>query len=532
MTETTPRDLMLALIGGTDTWSMIDSLCDERPPGVVEAARLLLHEAEGQGALTLVRLLAHWGGDAASQALVDCLRLPDPPLVAAALEHLNRLRVRVPASLVAPLLAHADHGVLLAALSAAGHTGDRGLVDALAEWLHVAGEAQARAAVALGRIGATEHACSLAIALPYLDDQACEAYLLSLELMADPAVIPAVVRWLETAEARWVQPIGHLLWCLTTLEPHEEHADTEAQRAAWLRLMRSDQPDRPALAIRGFAQHGPRMVSFGLVGGQSQVYTAYDHADPAALVRWSRSLYVGGQRLFDIGNDGNTCEAMLTVAGWSPERAHLAAIALDRAVRDLSALDEDAIESCLPLLSAMRSGRYVASLLDVPIERIEHPHASWMSRRRQVRAGSGPVDLIWAHGPDAAAPPPDLVHYQTPMAIGMNPPFVSLMMPSQPTAKLEATRAGEVASRIVLGERPVIVALGWVDDRVVGERVASRLLEMAVMDGHHRLEAYARAGVPARVLALCRVEDSWGPPTHPERHLRGCFEALGASAGA
>ena len=40
-----------------------------------------------------------------------------------------------------------------------------------------------------------------------------------------------------------------------------------------------------------------------------------------------------------------------------------------------------------------------------------------------------------------------------------------------------------------------------------------------VLDGHHKLRAYARTGVPARTILLCRIEDSWGPPEDRTRFL-------------
>lgn len=528
MKTQTPHARLRTLLDGTATWDAFDALCDERPDGIVSATRALLTESEGARAQTLVRFLAHWGDDEAVGALVGSLDHPDAGVVAAALEHLNRLRSRIPPPKVRALLGHPDRLVVLGALGAAGHTGDLSLAPEVAAFLHREGELQAQAAVALGRIGADAYARPLAAALPHLDDLAREAYLLALELMAAPSAIPYLVRWLETAPAAWVRPIGHLLWCLTSIEPHDVDDTIEALRAAWLSLMRSDQPDRPALALREVVVCGPRVVSFSLVGGQSRVYTAFDHADPGGLVRWSRSLYVDGQRLFDVGNDGGTCEALLTLAGWPRERARLAAGQLATEVDGLELLDEEAVHRCLPLLSTMRSGRYLAALLDVPIERIDQPHLSWLSRRRRARAGTAPPDMAWADGPEPSAPLADLVHYQTPMALGFDPPTHALMMPSQPTAKVDGRHAEALAERLRAGQRPAVIAQGWVDDRFVDARVASRLLEMVVIDGHHRLEAYARAAVPARVLVLCRVEDSWGPPEHPARYLRACFAALGA----
>ena len=58
------------------------------------------------------------------------------------------------------------------------------------------------------------------------------------------------------------------------------------------------------------------------------------------------------------------------------------------------------------------------------------------------------------------------------------------------------------AALIAAGERPAAVVLGWIDDRYVKARHEERWLVGAVLDGHHRLAAYAAAGVPARLLLL------------------------------
>jgi hypothetical protein len=56
---------------------------------------------------------------------------------------------------------------------------------------------------------------------------------------------------------------------------------------------------------------------------------------------------------------------------------------------------------------------------------------------------------------------------------------------------------------------------------------AERFLVFVVLNGHHRLEAYARSGVAAPVIAISRIEDSWGPSEEPDRYLREAFVAFG-----
>jgi hypothetical protein len=54
----------------------------------------------------------------------------------------------------------------------------------------------------------------------------------------------------------------------------------------------------------------------------------------------------------------------------------------------------------------------------------------------------------------------------------------------------------------------------------------------AVLDGHHKLAAYAHASVPARCVLVTRIEDTWGPPDDRARPLRESLARLGAAVTA
>lgn len=47
---------------------------------------------------------------------------------------------------------------------------------------------------------------------------------------------------------------------------------------------------------------------------------------------------------------------------------------------------------------------------------------------------------------------------------------------------------------------------------------------MNILNGHHRIEACVRSGVPTPIIAVARVADSWGPPEDPEKYLRDAWE--------
>jgi len=96
-------------------------------------------------------------------------------------------------------------------------------------------------------------------------------------------------------------------------------------------------------------------------------------------------------------------------------------------------------------------------------------------------------------------------------------------------ATLSADTIDAHATAIAAGARPAALLMTWVEQKEIGGEFPERFLINVILDGHHKLAAYSRLGQPARVLALCRVEDSWGPPEDPARWLRDAFATLHAA---
>jgi hypothetical protein len=67
------------------------------------------------------------------------------------------------------------------------------------------------------------------------------------------------------------------------------------------------------------------------------------------------------------------------------------------------------------------------------------------------------------------------------------------------------------------GRRPAALLWGWVEQKYVEMEHLELFLIGVTLDGHHRLAAYAAAGVPARAVLVARLEDSWGED--PDRVL-------------
>ncbi|WP_405714418.1 MULTISPECIES: hypothetical protein [unclassified Streptomyces] len=112
----------------------------------------------------------------------------------------------------------------------------------------------------------------------------------------------------------------------------------------------------------------------------------------------------------------------------------------------------------------------------------------------------------------ALCPPwPGTAHFQLRDRIPGETPTYGALLPSQPLEALDADTATRYTSAVTAGHRPAALALAWVEDIYVRAEHPERFLVAAVLDGHHKLAAYAAAGVPARGLLLSRAEDNRGP---------------------
>ncbi|MET9540554.1 hypothetical protein ABZY16_24075 [Streptomyces sp. NPDC006553] len=163
------------------------------------------------------------------------------------------------------------------------------------------------------------------------------------------------------------------------------------------------------------------------------------------------------------------------------------------------------------MLGELETGHYRALLLDLPLERVSEPARSWWYRRAAARAEEDGDDSAY----DDDRPEdhwPGVAHFQltAPVPGGRVPFTYGAFLPSQPTEGLDPATVARHAAAIAVGERPAAVVLGWIDDRYVEARHEERWLVGAVLDGHHRLAAYAAAGLPARVLLLARLGEGGG----------------------
>jgi hypothetical protein len=281
----------------------------------------------------------------------------------------------------------------------------------------------------------------------------------------------------------------------------------EAIRAAW-DSVDVGEPARPDLRDVRVRETD---AAFVLEDGLGRILIDDDPPRPGSVwPRWNRSLLVAGTPVYHLGSTCGTCESTMHLAGWPAESVAESSARLRDRLADLPRLDADLIDAARPLLVDLPTGHYRVFLLDLDVEWVNDPEMSWRHRRMQQRGEDDELDGPRWPGTD---------HFQVREPIPGAPPAYCVVMPSRSPELLRDERVAEHAAAIAAGARPAALLWGWVDDRWVEMEYHERFLTAVVLDGHHKLTAYARAGVPARVVLLSRSEDNWGPPEDRDRYL-------------
>jgi hypothetical protein len=348
--------------------------------------------------------------------------------------------------------------------------------------------------------------------LPGLAGLEHEAFVVALELRGDPTVIGPLRERVADAPPELLFGLHHALVRLTGHDPVlplDGDAWPGAVRRAWAAWTPGLQQRPRVEDVELLGDDQARLV---VVDGRGVVGVDYDPPPPGShWPRWGKSLLVGGERLYGVGSDCGTCETSLRLIGW-PERpaAALAQRVRDR-LGDVGALSGAVLDAVAPLLTGLRSGHYLAALADLDLEHVTEPAGSWLQRRHDLRAGDDRDDpgVDW----------PGTGHLQPRTVVPGTGLTYAVLLPSVALDALDARTVAAHTDAIAAGARPAAVVTAWVEDRWVHMEHSERFLVGVILDGHHKLVAYARAGVPAKVLLLCRVEDSWGPPTDRTAYL-------------
>lgn len=357
---------------------------------------------------------------------------------------------------------------------------------------------------------------SLIARLDTSDSLAAGRALVDLAELADPSAVRPLLAWLPTAPDRLIWEANETLRVLTGREPFLGDAWRRPDlldviRRLWT-TMDLGSPPRPRLEQ---VEVWGVLARLDVIDGAGLVSVARQPTErTSSWPRWYLHLTIAGQHVYRVGSICGTCETSLQLLGWPDDEARRLATAARAELADVNEITTDLVAALDPLLCGMRTGRYRLALVDLDLERVAEPRRAWLARREAFRVSLYDDAPRTAPDPTADAPAPDPMdwplteHLQVRAPLATEPPTFAVVLPSAPVDGLdeETVTAHEVAIRG--GARPAAVLTAWIDDTELWDTGLERFVVGVVLDGHHKLEAYLRAGVPARVLLVCRIEDS------------------------
>ncbi|MCZ0983321.1 hypothetical protein O1L60_41495 [Streptomyces diastatochromogenes] len=529
----TVRVRLRAALHADDPWTALYALNTDRTGGLAEAVEELYRSDADADADTdtdrdvlrpylawLLRMLGERGDEVLLRLLAE------PAFAADDRRDLLRIAVRRELRLPAELLraygetapetrgsgTRADGPPAPELVDAMGLSGDLSFAPRLGALLEDP-VARGRAALALGRLGAREWTAPIAGRLGGVTGLDHVAFVVALELMGDRAAVPYLLRWLAESGEERVYDVHHALVRLTGRDPllperARGAAYAEAVRAAWA----DGRTGREPVVVRDLIVGSGAWARFSVDGGAGRIRVGFDPPSPgSSWPRWDRSLMFDGKPLYRVGSVCDTCELGLTLLGLPDGEAGRIAGGMRGRLADLERIDVGLLAEWSPVLGELETGHYRALLLDLPLERVSEPARSWWYRRVAARAEEDGDDSEYGEErPEDHWP--GVPHFQltAPVPGGRVPFTYGALLPSQPPQALDPAAVARHAAAIEAGKRPAAVVLGWIDDRYVEARHEERWLVGVVVDGHHRLAAYATACVPARVLLLARVGGDGG----------------------
>jgi hypothetical protein len=510
-------------LASTDVWTALSRLAVKAPPGLAAYVAANYRAFNPDQRRYLSWLLGMLPVGEGGPALVTLLRTARKATARDLVNAANQARVALPADLVLRLLDDPEAGS--AAVAAAGFAlrepvpAHAELVRRLARLLDDT-SLRRTAAIALGRMKATRHTAAIVDRLPAVSELDHESFVVALELMDDPAVVPALRDRIRRAPDRAVFGLHHALRRFTGRDPLLPLGNDEwvpAARTAWSEASTVESEEVADVAVDG------DRATFVVRGGRGLIDIDYDPPLPgSSWARWGKSLLIGGERVYAVSSDCDTCETTLGLVGWPAQRAADLASTLRDRLADVPDLTPDLVVAATPLLGALRTGHYVATLVDLDLERVTDLRDSWLLRRVPRRDTVDRAPSIDVDSPFRR----DTTHFQIREPLADEPPTYGIVMPTQPIEEPDAERVDTFRAAIRAGGRPAALVLAWIEDRDVEARYPERFLVGMVLDGHHKLLAYTAEKRPARALLVARLEDSGGPPDDRTRWLDEAITAL------
>lgn len=426
-----------------------------------------------------------------------------------ALNQAMRRNLALPADLVARLLRHPRHRD--SAMGLAVWCLDRDTALTMLRPLVDDAEARIGAAWALGRLRDTSSAERVLELLDEASDQDAPHLLVALARLDTPGVRRALARRARTVTS---SEAYFLVRALRKLTGHSPLLTTPTgSRQDWLAAIRgywrtadpmATVPPRVTwtLRARDSASAGVDQGRdvFGLDDQEPTRFSTW----PLWFVSWTEAH----EELYAVGSNCGTCEVYLGRTGWAPGAARELAGGVRESMADVPALTPGLLSTLEPVLAGCATGRYDLRLVDVRLTGTTDAKETWYGsaeRAQDEDEDDGPI-----------APDRETVLYAARTPGGRIGALT--LAPTQPASTLDEARVESFVDAIRAGARPAVLVAAHGADRYVfgfgddGDR-RDRSVTGFVLDGHHKLAAYDRAGVPARLLLVCDLDPRLSPGT-------------------
>ena len=237
--------------------------------------------------------------------------------------------------------------------------------------------------------------------------------------------------------------------------------------------------------------------------GTLKVAVAKKHGEANSLY-----LEVGGSRKFEIGNDCDTCHFWFKCVAEPRGNAQKKLANLPKTISLPRPLDPSMIEELSPILELLEKGEYYIYQTKIPLT---GPYAFddetsyfFNGEFQEIWSIEDPAqeDLLsgWEHYEGGK---PHLFRHNA-----MIEKQYDFVVPMVPKRSLREDYIKLYQQMIANGDRPRILLLGMLQ-RAIPETVASGQMKNLhsffggfVLDGHHKVAAYQRAGVEANCLVI------------------------------
>jgi hypothetical protein len=230
----------------------------------------------------------------------------------------------------------------------------------------------------------------------------------------------------------------------------------------------------------------------------------------------ANSLFLGinGARRFEIGNDCDTCHFWFKCLRDPRPAPHKKLFNLPKTIALPRPIDAEMVRELLPMLDIMEKGEYY--LLNTTIT-LTGPY---QADDESSYFHNGEFQEIWdIEDPAAEDLLSDWEHYEgkTPRIFSHDVVLEKLhefVIPLVPASRLKQENIRLYQQMIQNGDRPRIFLMGLLQ-RPIPETVTTKRSKTMhsyfagfVLDGHHKLAAYQRAGVAANCLVLVSTKAS------------------------